>query len=218
MAMYTKMILVGTILSSTFFGTAALADTKNQALEILKKYNSTKAVKIKTHRTETKKTLGTTTTSDGELIYSKNRVYFVTDQPTKTEIIYNKDIWVIEYPDIELDENANRKVSVFGAEKAPFIKAMAEIFSAPKKLFGKDAVFSKNDDEIIIKLKEIKNTSLKELQLVLNSKEQNIKSISFIDDLMTSSVLSFEKTEFLKSEPKNRFVYKKLKTDEILKP
>lgn len=191
---------------------------KNQVLKILKKYNNAAAVSMKTERTENKKTLGTSAVSQGEIIYSKNKIYFLTDKPTKIEIIYNKSVWVVEYPDLELDDKAGRKVTVFQANKVSFIKTMAELFSAPEKFLSKEASISDFGDEMVLDLKKLKTETLREIKVSLSKKEQVIKNIYLVDDLETQTSLFFGNTEFLKTAPKKKFVYEKIKTDEILKP
>ncbi|MBC7457286.1 MAG: hypothetical protein H7235_03350 [Bdellovibrionaceae bacterium] len=54
--------------------------------------------------------------------------------------------------------------------------------------------------------------------MVLNKKTQLISSILLTDDLNTDTTFSIQKTDFLKTAPKNKFSYKKIKTDETLKP
>ncbi len=54
----------------------AVKTPRTDVLKILKKYNASPAVEMQTTRTETKKTLGTTTISEGQLIYSNNKIYF----------------------------------------------------------------------------------------------------------------------------------------------
>ena len=191
---------------------------KLAAIKILKKYNSAAAVEMQTKKQVTKVTLGTTSDAEGILVYSKNKIYFSSEKPTKTEIIYNKNVWVIESPDLDFDDQAGRKVTVFDAGKVPFIKTIAELLSAPEKFFTKETTITEKDDYISIESDKIKNTSLKKFVVVLNKKNQLISSILVTDDLNTDTTFNIQKTDFLKTAPKNKFNYKKIKTDEILKP
>lgn len=195
-----------------------LESNKEMAIHILKKYNSTAAVEMQTHRQVTKKTLGTTVDTDGVLIYSKNKIYFKAEKPTQTEIIYNKNVWVIEYPDLELDDKANRKVTIFNSDKVPFIKTIAELMATPEHFFTEKTVITEKDDFISIESDKIKNASIKKFVVVLDKKEKLMSSILLTDDLNTDTIFKIQKTEFLKTAPKNKFNYKKIKTDEILKP
>lgn len=197
---------------------AQSSDLKSQATKILKKYNSAAAVEMKTLKNEEKKALGVSSSAEGQLIYSKNKIFFTTEKPNKTEIIYNKSIWIIEYPDLELDSTAGRKVTVFDANKVVFLKTMAELFSAPDKFLTKDAKISETETEISIQFKKVKDSTLKDLKVALNKKEKLITSIQLTDDLETVTQFTFTKTDILKSAPTAKFVYKKLKTDEVLKP
>ncbi len=188
------------------------------AIQILKKYNKVPAVEMKTVKKVSKATLGTKTQADGVLVYSKNKIHFITQQPTQTEIIYNKNVWVIEYPDLELDEKAARKVTMFESSKVPFVKSIAELLSAPEKFFDKETIIKDQGGLLTIETNKIKNTSIKKFSVVLDKKNQVISSLLLTDDLNTDTAFLIQKTEFLKKVPKNLFSYKKMKTDEILKP
>lgn len=191
---------------------------KAVAIKILKKYNSAAAVEMQTKKQVAKVTLGTTTESEGVLLYSKNKIHFSSEKPTMTEIIYNKNVWVIESPDLDFDDKAGRKVTVFDSSKVPFVKTIAELLSAPEKFFTKDTIITEKDNLISIESDKIKNASLKKFIVVLNKKDQLISSILLTDDLNTDTTFNIQKTDFLKTVPKNKFSYKKIKTDEILKP
>ncbi|MBC7457287.1 MAG: hypothetical protein H7235_03355 [Bdellovibrionaceae bacterium] len=115
---------------------------KTAAIKILKKYNSAAAVEMLTKKQVAKVTLGTTSDAEGILLYSKNKIYFSVEKPTKTEIIYNKNVWVIEYPDLDFDDKAGRKVTIFDSNKVPFVKTIAELLSSPEKFFTKDTVIT----------------------------------------------------------------------------
>jgi outer membrane lipoprotein-sorting protein len=194
------------------------SDLKTRATKILKKYNSSAAVEMTTVKTEEKKALGISTSNEGQLIYSKSKIFFTTEKPSKTEIIYNKSVWIVEYPDLELDSTAGRKVTEFEAKKVIFLKTMAELFSAPEKFLTKESKLSETDSEIIVQFSKIKDSTLKDLKVVLNKKDKIIASIKLTDDLDTETKFEFTKTVLLPKAPAAKFIYKKLKTDEVLKP
>lgn len=213
------LVLVVVFMTSITHAKSLKADpNKAIAIKILKKYNSAAAVEMQTKRQVAKVTLGTTTDTEGVLLYSKNKIHFSSDKPTKTEIIYNKNVWVIESPDLDFDDKAGRKVTVFDADKVPFVKTIAELLSSPDKFFTKDTVIVDKDDLLSIESDKIKNASLKKFVVVLNKKDQLISSILITDDLNTDTTFNIQKTDFLKTSPKGKFSYKKIKTDEILKP
>lgn len=215
---YLNLFLIFCVCSAAVPVFAFTEKEKTEVLKILKKYNNAAAVQMETLRTEAKKTLGTTKTSEVQILYSKNKINFLTVKPTRVEIIYNKSVWVIEEPDLELDENAGRKVTIFEASKASFVKAMAEIFSSPSSFLTKDTVIKTEGDDLILDINKFKSHSLKEVKITLDKSTKLIKKILIVDDIDTQTTIVFEKTEFLKSVPKNKFTYKKLKKDEILKP
>jgi outer membrane lipoprotein-sorting protein len=214
-----SLVLVVFFMTSLGFAEKAKTDpNKAIAIKILKKYNSAAAVEMQTKKQVTKVTLGTTSDTEGILLYSKNKIHFSAEKPTKTEIIYNKNVWVIEYPDLELDDKAVRKVTTFDANKVPFVKTIAELLSSPEKFFTKDTIITEKDDKISIESDKIKNAALKKFVVVLDKKDQLISSILLTDDLNTDTTFNIQKTDFLKAAPKNKFSYKKIKTDETLKP
>ena len=191
---------------------------KALAIEILKKYNSATAVEMQTTKQVTKATLGTTSDAEGILLYSKNKIYFSSEKPTKTEIIYNKNVWVIEYPDLDFDDKAGRKITMFDSSKLPFIKTIAELLSSPEKFLASGTAISVKDDSVLIESEKIKSTSLKKFVVVLDKKDKLISSILLTDDLNTDTTFKIQKTNFLKTVSQKKFTYKKIKTDEILKP
>ena len=221
-SIYSGLFLVIFLITSLSFaktGKSTKADlNKDIAVKILKKYNSAEAVEMQTKKQVTKVTLGTKTETDGVFLYSKNKIHFSAEKPNKTEIIYNKNVWVIEYPDLELDDKSARKVTIFDSNKAPFIKTIAELLSAPDKFFTKETLITEKDGQLSIESDKIISTNLKKFVVVLNTKEQITSSILLTDDLNTDTTFSIQKTDFLKTAPKNKFTYKKIKTDEILKP
>ena len=213
------MVIFTTCLCFAESAKVAKADpNKAIAVKILKKYNASGAVEMQTKKHVAKVALGTISDTEGVLLYSKNKIHFTSAKPTRSEIIYNKNVWVIEYTDLELDDTGARKVTEFNSDKAPFIKTIAELMSAPEKFFTKDTVIKEKDDQLSIESDKIKNASLKKFVVVLNKKDQIITSILLTDDLNTDTIFNIQKTNFLKTAPKNKFSYKKIKTDEILKP
>lgn len=216
------LILVAVFAASlSFAGTAKTVKSdpnKALAIEILKKYNSATAVEMQTTKQVTKATLGTTSDAEGVLLYSKNKIHFSTEKPTKTEIIYNKNVWVIEYPDLDFDDQPGRKVTMFDSSKLPLIKTIAELLSSPEKFFTSDTVISVKDDLVSIESEKIKSTSLKKFVVILNKKDKLISSILLTDDLNTDTIFKIQKTNFLKTVSQKKFTYKKIKTDETLKP
>jgi hypothetical protein len=220
----TSTVLTFTVCFMTCVGFAETAKVakidpnKSIAIKILKKYNAAGAVEMQTKKQVAKVTLGTTSDTEGVLLYSKNKIHFTAEKPVKSEIIYNKNVWVIEYPDLELDESGARKVTEFNSNKVPFIKTIAELLATPEKFFTKDTVITEKEGQLSIESDKIKNASLKKFVVVLNKKDQIISSILLTDDLNTNTIFNIQKTNFLKAAPKNKFSYKKIKTDEILKP
>lgn len=193
-------------------------DLKKQALQILKKYSKASAIEFKTQKNEQKKALGISTSIEGLLFYSKGKILYSVLQPNKIDIIYNKDIWIIEHPDLDLDVNANRKVTYLGGHKIIFLKTFSDLFTSSENFLNDEVSLKKENDFLIINLNKSKKIDIKSLKIKLNTKLSVVDSIEIIDDLDNEIIFNFIQTKFLKKINSDKFIFRKLKTDEVLKP
>lgn len=193
--------------------------TANHQIDLIfKKYKKAKSVQINVEKIENKKVLGTETKSKALLIYSDGKINFSTESPVKSEIIYNKNIWIVEYPDLELDPKAKRKVTILQAEKIPFLKKMTQILNGSIKLQKEFVISEESPESIVAEVKMAKNENLKKVKVIFDLKNENIKSIQTIDDVDTETSFILTDTLFLKTSFTEKLTFKKQKTDEIFKP
>lgn len=219
-----KYILLSGLLAFFCFAQAEKADLKknkeaNEAIvKILNKYKKAKAVEILVKKEENKKALGTQQVAEGVLVYSQDKINFLIEKPSKSEIIYNKNVWIIEYPDLELDAKGHRKVTVLDSKKLSFVKKISQIFNGSVRLNHEIKLTKLEEKTAEASIKISKNDSLKEVLIAFDLKDQLISQIITIDDVDTESKFNFIETKFLDSVPKGKLNFKKLKSDEIFKP
>ncbi len=195
-----------------------LTEQQKKVAQILKKYKAAEAVEIKVNKSENKKTLGTNQNTEGVIIFSKGKVNFLTEKPFKTEIIFNKNIWIIEYPDLELDPKGRRKVTILKADKIIFLKKIAQIFSGSESTIKDFEIDNFDEDKINMHLKMTKMENLKHAAVRLNLSKNEISQIKITDDIDTETIFDFNESLFLKKVPTEKLVFKKKKSDEIFKP
>lgn len=191
---------------------------KAQSIKIFKNHSQAAEVKFEITKKDIKKTLGTESSIEAVLNYSQGRIFYSVEKPNKVEIIFNKKIWLIEYPDLELDPNGKRKVTIFESNKVLFIKKMSELLSKPESALSSKTTYENANEKIIINLPDAKDQIVKQLKVVLNKKTETLDTISFEDDIGTETIIKFEKTTFEKKTDSKKFNYKKQKTDEVIKP
>lgn len=212
---YSFIFLV--LFASVFSQAAEKVSLKSQSIKILQKYSKAPEVVLDIMKTDMKKTLGTKTDVQGTLNYSQGKIFYVVEKPNKVEIIFNKKVWLIEYPDLELDPEGNRKVTVFDSNKVVFIKKMSELLSKPESALTKKTTYDSKENQITISLPDSKEQVVKDLKVVLNKKDQTIDTISFVDDIGTETTVKVNKTTFEKKSNSKKYSYKKQKSDETIK-
>lgn len=191
-----------------------LKSVKKTVKSILKPYSQAVAINFKVEKKEIKKTLGTESVEQLDAIYSQNKLVLTKKNPL-TEIIYNKNIWIIENPDLDLDPSAKRKVTVFKNIKSEVIQKMTSLFSKPDQLLQAIDAFEQKDNILMISLKN-KNEGFKKLQVEFNTTTKQMTKITFIDDIETETTLLISDVKFLKSAPKGVFKYTPKKGDEVV--
>lgn len=193
---------------------AVSKEDKKISSEILSRYSSNAAVKMTADKIENKKTLGTTTTEELEITYSQNKLHLLKKNP-QVEVIYNKKVWIIEQPDLELDPSAKRKVTIVSNIKSDFVNQITTLFSSPAQVLKKAKEIKKENNKITI-LVDSFNSSLKSLAVELDTKKKEISAISYVDDIDTETKISVKETSFLKKSPSKLFKFVKQKDDEVL--
>lgn len=200
-------------LSVNVFAAASKEDKKISS-EILSRYSSSAAVKMKAEKIENKKTLGTTTNEELEITYSQNKLHLLKKNP-QVEVIYNKKVWIIEQPDLELDPSAKRKVTIISNIKSDFVNQITTLFSSPSQVLKKAKDIKKEKQKITIHVDSF-NSNLKSLTIELDTKKKEISAISYVDDIDTETQISVKETSFLKKSPSKVFKFVKQKDDEVL--
>lgn len=189
--------------------------------EIIKKYSESVAFEADFNKKDTKKTLGTTQTSSGKMVYSAGKIKIALEGEKKSDILFNgHKLWVIEYPDKDFDPQGKRKVMEMGDHKPALAQQLMSLFQKPSA-FKKDfKIVSEKFSDEKKQLKQVeyspKNPGIKNFIVEYDLRKRLIQSIQFTDDVQTETSISFKKTKFLNKVSKDIFNYKRKKDDEVL--
>lgn len=210
------LVLPLTIALTLVWSSVLSAQTLQKALQ---KYAKASSIQFDIHRTDEKVILGTKTEAEGQLKYQKGKLYIQQNSGSKkTELFYSgKTLHLVDHPDADFGPDGRRKITVIKKTIPPLIKSLLNLFSNPKSFNREFAVISQSESEGVYtatlkpKQKNIKNFSLK-----INTADLALNEMSFTDDVDTKTTLQFRNLQLDKKLNKNVFLFKPLKTDEVL--
>ena len=186
--------------------------------KVLKKYSSAKSIDVDLVKTDEKTTLGTKTTSHGNMKYNEGKIYLVLESDKKVEFYYkDKKINLVEYPDQDFDKNGKRKVTILTKNKPALISGLLDLFSNTDRFLKNFEVLSekKEKDKLTAHLKpHIQN--LKEFTLVIDTSRNLIESIIFVDEIDTKTTLELRNLKTDLHIAKSTFEFKSIKSDEVI--
>lgn len=165
-----------------------------------------------------KNALGTKTSSEGILKFSKNKIYILLNGDKKIEFYYKANkIWLVEYPDLDFDKNGKRKVTILTKSTPVLLKGLINLFSNQKKFLKEFKIVkeSKDQDNLIVELKPTEK-NLKSFSLVINVKERSINQVTFVDDVDTKTTLELSQLKLNRKMTAADFQFKSQKTDEVI--
>lgn len=185
--------------------------------KVLSKYTNAKNVEVQVKKTDEKMALGTKSSSEGVLKFSKNRIFITLNGEKKIEFFYNSNtIWLVEYPDLDFDKDGKRKVTVLKKNTPALMSGLINLFSNQKKFLKEFSVISekKEGNNLIVDFKP-NQKNLKTFTLVIGLKDRTINQVIFTDDVDTKTTLELDKLKINRKINASDFQYKKLKTDEV---
>ncbi len=203
------------LLAVSVFAKKAQTSSTESAEKILKQYNKKTGIELNIEIKTEKKSLGTVTNQQANLKSIGKKVFLAVEGEKKSEVIYNGEkLYVISYPDLDLDPNGKRKVIVTKIEDDNHMSVLSQLFSQPQTMFKKFKIekTEKTSGEFELKLISLKN-DIRPLYLQFNKKI--LSRISYTDDVGTETTL-------ILSEPKTGkfklkiFNYNQKKTDEVI--
>lgn len=185
---------------------------------ILHKYSAAAGVKAQFVKTDFKKSLGIKKLSPGVMRYADGKINIELSGEKKSEIIYNgSKLWIIEYPDLDFDPKAKRKVTEIDNHRPALAEQISGLFQNPNKFLKNfKTVSNKSTKKITTIVFESKDKVMQNFQIELNVQKMLINSIQFTDDVQTETRIEFSKTQFLKKPPEGIFEYKRKKDDEVM--
>lgn len=186
--------------------------------KVLEKYSKASSLQFDIKKTDEKVILGTKSVSQGLLKLQKNKIYILQNGDKKVEVFYlNKTLTLVEHPDADFGPDGKRKISVFKNAKSPLIKSLLSLFSDPANFKKQFSVTSEKLDDGTLTIEfSTKIENLKNLLIKVNVKDLELLELSFTDDVETRTTLQFENQKLNGKMSKSDFLYKPLKTDEVM--
>jgi len=194
------------------------AQASPELTQVLSKYTKASSVEVSLKKTDEKNALGTKTSSEGILKFSKNKIYILLNGDKKIEFYYKANkIWLVEYPDLDFDKNGKRKVTILTKSTPVLLKGLINLFSNQKKFLKEFKIVkeSKDQDNLIVELKPTEK-NLKSFSLVINVKERSINQVTFVDDVDTKTTLELSQLKLNRKMTAADFQFKSQKTDEVI--
>ncbi len=185
------------------------------AEKILQQYNKKSGVELNIEIKTEKKSLGTVTNQVAILKSIGKKVFLAVDGEKKSEVIYNGEkLYVISYPDFDLDPDGKRKVIITKITDDNHMSVLSQLFSQPQTMFKKFKIEKIEKDSGDF---ELKLTSLKEdiQPLYLQFSKKALKRIFYTDDVGTETTLNLSEPKVGKFKSKI-FNYTQKKTDEVI--
>lgn len=184
--------------------------------KVLEKYGKAKSILTDIKKTDEKPALQTTSVSNGVMKMQKNKIYIVQKGEKKVEFFYlDKILTLVEYPDADFEKNGNRKVTTLKKAIPPLINSLLGLFTDAKNFNKEFSLVSEKSQngQTRIELKPTQKT-LTSLSLLVDDKSNQIKELSFVDDVSTKTTIEFLNTKLNAKLTKADFQFTKLKTDE----
>ena len=192
---------------------------KKLAIEVLQRYANSKHITSDIEKLDHKLTIGTKTVNKGSVQFSSGKVYLKLQADKKTELFFKEGkITLVDYPDEDFDKNGPRKVTIITKDKPAFLQSLVNLFSNANKFFNEFKITKSvlKDDILTLDLSSnIKN--IKNFKLVINTKNKEISSLEFTDDVQTQTTINFKNLDLKKKIDKSTFEYKGLKTDQEIR-
>ncbi len=185
------------------------------AEKILKQYNKKTGIELNIEVKTEKKTLGTVTNQKANLKSIGKKVFLAVEGEKKSEVIFNGEkLYVISYPDLDLDPDGKRKVIITKITDDNHMSVLSQLFSQPQTMFKKFKIekIAKPTGEFELKLISVKN-DIRPLYLQFNKKI--LSSIFYTDDVGTETTLILSEPKAGKFKSKI-FNYIQKKTDEVI--
>ena len=203
------------LLALTVFAKKNQVSSTLAAEKILQQYNKKSGVELNIEIKTEKKSLGTVTNQVAILKSIGKKVFLAVEGEKKSEVIYNGEkIYVISYPDLDLDPDGKRKVIITKITDDNHMSVLSQLFSQPQTMFKKFKIEKIEKDSGDF---ELKLTSSKEdiRPLYLQFSKKTLKRIFYTDDVGTETTLNLSEPKAGKFKSKI-FNYTQKKTDEVI--
>lgn len=189
---------------------------KNQAVLIMERFSKAKNISAHIKKVDEKPTLGSKTSSSGELKYSAGKFYLQLNADQKTELYFKGGkLTLVDYPDLELDKNGVRKVTHVAGKTPAFLNSLIDLFSNSKTFFKQFKIINTSLDNGILSL-NLKPAipNLKKFKIEFSTVNKTIDKIEFTDDVDTQTTIQLSEFDLEKIIPKATFDFKVLKSDQ----
>ncbi len=196
---FTFIILFLNLVSFLFSLSLSAAKSDPANLDkVMKNYKQADTVILDVRKTVKSEILDKETVYKGVIRFSKGKLHWTNEEPSKSLIIYDGSIlWSIQYPPAEFKSPPQvAKTKLKKGKSSPLVLTSLLGDKPLKKYFE---VAPDNIDGIYqtFKLKEIKNTlGVKDILLTIDTKLDRLVKLQYIDEVENLTKLEFRGTQF----------------------
>ncbi|WP_347355780.1 outer membrane lipoprotein carrier protein LolA [Bdellovibrio sp.] len=207
------------LLFTVLFSWLSVAATaSNETLQkVGKKYRTSKLVEMSVEKVVKSELLGKETKYEGKIYLANGKFRWENTTPEETLLVFDgSTIWSVQTPPKEFGgpvQVAKGKVDKKTRSHILISSLLGEDLAKTFKV-----VSEKKDGELIhLQVEPVQGGDLtvKSMKLVVKSKDNTLKSVSYLDDIGNQTTMNFTKIEFLKKENKKLFKYQPPKDAQV---
>lgn len=194
----------------------AAAAGKGALQKVTKKYRATKLVEMKVEKSVKSELLGKETKYDGKIFMASGKFRWENFTPEKTLLVFDgKTIWSEQSPPAEFGgpvQVAKGKVD----KKTRSNILISSLFDGEVQKNFQVLSEKKDGDVITMEVKPLHDDlTVKNLNIVVDTKENILKQVSYKDDIGNVTTMNFTDVKFLAKEKKNLFKYQPPKDAQV---
>lgn len=187
---------------------SAFCDSKDLET-VLDKYASFKVVRMDTSKEVYSDLLGKTKSYEGEIFLSKGKFRWDIKTPEKSYLIFDgKTLWSVQYP-------ADPALGKIQVTKSAYKNIKSHVLISA--LFDKEILNSKfsiksSEDKNLEKFELVPKTKIelntKKIEFLVDTKKNEINSLSYVDEIGNKTSIKFLKVEFTNKIGRKLYEYK----------
>ncbi|UXR65805.1 outer membrane lipoprotein carrier protein LolA [Bdellovibrio bacteriovorus] len=182
-----------------------------------KKYRASKLVEMSVEKIVKSELLGKETKYEGKIYLANGKFRWENTTPEQTLLVFDgSTIWSVQTPPKEFGgpvQVAKGKVDKKTRSHILISSLLGEDLAKTFKIVSE----KKDGDLIHLDVEPVQGGDLtvKSMKLVVKTKDNTLRSVSYLDDIGNQTTMNFSKIEFLKKENKKLFKYQPPKDAQV---